>query len=135
MHKGKAKNRSWSGIPFDPRLYHWDRDQVVHWYWSLHRLGIIQPETFEHVLNIFCLVNKSPSSQLLDLKSEEELQLAHHRHGKLLGHKILKLNIASIVSRPKNNIISIYLAYKQISFYSLGEERGIYQPDLKPLLN
>src|SRR3954471_24459057 len=106
----------------------------IGWHWSLHRLGIIQPKPFEHVLNILCLVNKSPSSQLLDLKSEEELQLTHHRHGKLLGHKILKLNIAIMVSRPKNNIINIYLAYKQISFYSLGEESGIYKPHIKPFL-
>ena len=100
----------------------------------LHWLDILHFESLEHVLDITRLIDEGSASQLLHLKTEKELQLSHHAHRKFLSHKILKLNVNSMVSGPKDNIINIYLSDKQLSFYSLCKESGIYYPNLEPLL-
>ena len=100
----------------------------------LHWLDILHFESLEHVLDITRLIDEGSASQLLHLKTEKELQLSHHAHRKFLSHKILKLNINRMVSGPKDNIINIYLANKQLSFYPLCKESGIYYPNLEPLL-
>jgi hypothetical protein len=51
-------------------------------------LGIVHIEPLEHILGIFGLRDESPFMQLLDLKTEKELQLAHHRHLEPIGHKL-----------------------------------------------
>jgi hypothetical protein len=65
-------------------------------------------------MGVFRLANKSPILQLLDLKSEEELQLTHHGHLKSLCHDPTKLFTKLMVSTTKYYVIDIYLAHKYI---------------------
>jgi hypothetical protein len=62
---------------------------------------------------------------MLDLKSEKELRLAHHRHLKSFGHDPTKLINPSLISRPKYDVINIYLTYKQIIALFMSEESRI----------
>jgi hypothetical protein len=52
--------------------------------------------------------------QLIDLKIKKEVELSHHRHLKPSSHDLTKLIIKGLISRTKNNIININLAYKDI---------------------
>ena len=92
---------------------------------SLHRLGFMHIEPLEHVLGIFGLLDEGSFLILFDLKAKEILQLPHHRHLKPIGHKLAKLFIEQLVSRPKNDVIHIELEYEQVTSNRLGKEGGI----------
>jgi hypothetical protein len=96
------------------------------------RVGHVKP--LEHILYILGLTRESPFLHLLDLKSKEELQFTHHRHLKSLGHDPTKLFTKFIISRTKDNIININLAYKDIFSISLNEESRIGFAYLKTVL-
>jgi hypothetical protein len=72
-------------------------------------------------LNILRLANEGALLELLHLKSQEVLQLPHHRHLEFLCHDPTKFFTCRFVSRPKYNIININLAYKQIIVKSFSE--------------
>jgi hypothetical protein len=63
--------------------------------------------------------------ELLDLKIEKELQLAHHRHLESFSHDPTKLINPNLISRAKYDIINIYLTYKQIIALFTSEESRI----------
>ena len=65
-------------------------------------------------MGVLCLANKSSILHLLDLKSEEELQLTHHGHLKSLHHGDTKFPTKSMISTTKYYVINIYLAHKYI---------------------
>jgi hypothetical protein len=71
---------------------------------------------------------------LLDLKPKEELQFTHHRHLKSLGHDPTKFFTKFFISRAKDNIINIDLAYKDIISISLNKESRIDFAYLKTVL-
>jgi hypothetical protein len=88
---------------------------------SLDGLDILHPKLVENVLSILCLANEGALLELLHLRSQEVLQLPHHRHLELLCHDPTKFFTCGLVSRPKYNIININLAYEQVIFKSFGE--------------
>jgi hypothetical protein len=92
---------------------------------SLDGLGIGHVKPLEHILHILGLTQESPFLQFLDLIPKEELQFTHHRHLKSLGHDPTKLFTKFIINRPKDNVININLAYKEIISISLNEESRI----------
>jgi hypothetical protein len=63
---------------------------------------------------VLYLANEGPLLGLLDLKSKKECENPHHKHFKPIGHDFAKLIKKEVVSRTKDNIINVYLAYKQI---------------------
>jgi hypothetical protein len=75
-------------------------------------LGVVYVKLFEHIIGVLGLTYECAILELLDLKTEKEFQLAHHRHLKSLGHNPTKLINPSFVSRSKYNGIDIYLAHK-----------------------
>jgi hypothetical protein len=54
-------------------------------------VAILHPKLLKYVLNVFCLADEGALLELLDLKSEEILQLPHHRHLEFLNHNPTKL--------------------------------------------
>ena len=60
-------------------------------------------------VNVLVLMDERALGSLLDLQSEEELQLTHHAHLKLPGHLLRKLGDKSVRRATKDNIIHIYL--------------------------
>jgi hypothetical protein len=72
-------------------------------------------------LNILRLANEGALLELLHLKSQEVLQLPHHRHLEFLCHDPTKFLTCRFVGRPKYNIININLAYKQIIVKSFSK--------------
>jgi hypothetical protein len=55
---------------------------------------------------------------LLDLKTKKEFEFSHHRHFKPIGHDLAKFLTKRFVSRTKDYIIHIDLAYKEVFVYS-----------------
>ena len=55
------------------------------------QFGVVHAKLLDDVLGILALVHKRPIHLLLDLKTEEELQLTHHGHLKLSAHILCKL--------------------------------------------
>jgi hypothetical protein len=49
---------------------------------------------------------------LLDLKTKKVFEFSHHRHFKPIGHDLDKLITKGFISRTKNDIINVNLAYK-----------------------
>jgi hypothetical protein len=74
MHKGKAKNQSWSDIPFNQPMCHpyQDQDDCCA-YVSLDGLCLIHTKLFEYVTSILCLAYKCPIIDLLDLKFKKDV--------------------------------------------------------------
>src|SRR4051812_10893474 len=56
--------------------------------WSRSSFEVRHIESFEHVLEIFSLVDEGSFSQLFGLKTKKELHLSHHRHLKPVSHKL-----------------------------------------------
>jgi hypothetical protein len=52
--------------------------------------------------------------QLLDLKTKKEVELSHHKHLKPIDHDLVKLITKELISRNKDNVTNINLAYKDI---------------------
>jgi hypothetical protein len=95
----------------------------IGWHGSFDRLRIHHVKLLEHIMSVLCLANESSILQLLDLKSEEELQFTHHGHLKSLGHDHTKLLTKLMVSTTKYYVIDIYLAHKYI-FIDFASEKG-----------
>ena len=106
----------------------------IGWHASLDGLGIFHVKLLEHILDVLGLTNESAILELLDLKSEEEGQLTHHRHLKSLCHNPTKIIAPSFVSRAKYNVIDIYLAHKDIFINFASEESRIGFAYLKVFL-
>jgi hypothetical protein len=81
---------------------------------SLDGLCIIHAKPLEYVTCVLGLANERPLFGLLDLKPKKEGENSHHGHFKPIGHDIAKLITKGFISRTKDNIINVYLAYKQI---------------------
>jgi hypothetical protein len=79
---------------------------------NLDGLCIIHVKLIEYVTCVLCLTNERSFFVLLDLKSNKEYENSHHEHFKSIGHDFVKLITNRFVSRTKDNIINIYLAYK-----------------------
>ena len=79
------------------------------------------------------LTNESAILELLDLKSEEEGQVTHHRHLKSLCHNPTKIIAPSFVSRAKYDVIDIYLAHNDIFINFASEKTRIGFAYLKAL--
>jgi hypothetical protein len=95
----------------------------IGWHGSFDGLCICHVKILEHITGVLCLANESPFLQLLDLKTEEELQFTHHRHLKSLGHDPTKLLTKLMVSTTKYYIIDIYSAHKYI-FIDFASKKG-----------
>jgi hypothetical protein len=65
-------------------------------------------------MSILRWANEGPLLGLLELKSKKECENPHHGHFKPIGHDFTKLITKGFVNRTKDNIINVYLAYKQI---------------------
>jgi hypothetical protein len=79
---------------------------------SLDEFCIIHIKLLENVTNILRLAYKCPIFDFLNLKSKKEREFTHHRHLKPIGHNLAKLITKRFISKTKDNIINIYLAYK-----------------------
>jgi hypothetical protein len=79
---------------------------------SLDGLCLIHVKLLEYVTCVLGLANESPLFGLLDLKSKKECENSHHGHIKPIGNDFAKLITKGFVSRIKDNIINVYLAYK-----------------------
>ena len=68
---------------------------------GIHRepllLTILHFKSLEHVLGIFGLRDESPSTQLLDLKTKEELQLSHHGHLEPIGQSFENSSLKALL--------------------------------------
>jgi hypothetical protein len=95
----------------------------IGWHERIDRLCIHHVKLLEHIMGILHLANKSSILQLLDLKSEEELQLTYHEHLKSLCHDPTKLFTKLMVSTTKYYVIDIYLAHKYI-FIDFASKKG-----------
>ena len=100
-------------------------EMPIGWHGSFDGLGIFHVKLLEHILGVLGLTNESAILELLDLKSEEEGQLTHHRHLKSLCHNPTKIIAPSFVSRDKYNVIDIYSAHKDIFINFASEESRI----------
>jgi hypothetical protein len=71
----------------------------------------VHAKLLEYVMSILRLVNKA-ILDLLDLKFKKECENSQHAHFKPIGHDFAKLITKRFVSRIKDNVIIIYLAYE-----------------------
>jgi hypothetical protein len=99
---------------------------------SLDGLCIVHSKLLEYVACVLYLTNESPFFGLLDLKYKKECENSHHGYFKSIGDDFAKLIIKGFVSRIKDNIINIYLAYKQIFPIFLLKRVESALPILKP---
>jgi hypothetical protein len=95
----------------------------IGWHRSIDRLCIHHVKLLEHIMGVLRLANKSLILQLLDLKSEEELQLIHRGHLKSLGHDPTKFLTKLMISTTKYYVIDIYLVHKYI-FIDFASKEG-----------
>jgi hypothetical protein len=102
---------------------------------SLDGLCIIHAKLFEYVMCVLCLTNESPFFGLLDSKSKKECENSHHGHFKSIGNDFAKTITKGFVSRTKDNIIDMYLAYKQIFSHFSCEESRIGFTNPKTIFN
>ena len=84
---------------------------------------------------VLCLDNESLFLDMLDLKSKKEFENPHHGHFKHISHDLAKLITKGFVSRTKDNIINIYLAYKQIFTHFSSEESRVSLTNPKTIFN
>jgi hypothetical protein len=97
----------------------------IGWHRCFDGLGMVHVKLLEHIISVLGLTYECAILELLDLKTEKELQLAHHRHLKSFGHDPTKLINPRLISRPKYDAINIYLTYKQIIALFTSEESRI----------
>jgi hypothetical protein len=98
-------------------------------------LGVLHPKPLEKVLCVLHLGDEGAIFELLHLEPKEVVQLAHHRHLKLLSHHPAKLLTRLLVSRTKYYVIDINLAHKKVTITSLSEKNGIGFPNLESISN
>jgi hypothetical protein len=104
-------------------------------YGSLDGLHLVHAKLLEYVTCILCLTNESPLFDLLDLKSKKKYEYFHHGYFKHICHNFAKLFTKGFVSRSKDNIINIYLAYKQIFSHFSSEESRVGLTNPKTIFN
>jgi hypothetical protein len=102
---------------------------------SLDRFCLVHIKLFKYVMCVLGLANEGPFLDLLDLKSEKECENPHHGHFKPISHDLAKLITKRFVSRTKDNIINVYLVYKQISTNFSCEESRIRLTNPNTILN
>jgi hypothetical protein len=107
----------------------------IGWHRCFDGLSIVHVKLLEHIVGVLGLTYECTILELLDLKTEKELQLAHHRHLKSFGHDPTKLINPNLISRSKYDIINIYLTYKQIIALFTSEESRIDFAYFKAFLN
>jgi hypothetical protein len=90
---------------------------------SLDEFYLVHAKLLENTMCILGLANKGHIFKLLDLKSNKELQLSHHRHLKPIGHDLTKLIIKRLISRIKYYVININLTNEQ-TLANLSSEEG-----------
>jgi hypothetical protein len=101
----------------------------------LRGLGVLHPKPPEKILSVLHLGDEGAVLELIHLEPKEFVQLAHHRHLKLLSHDPAKLLTRLLVSRTKYYVININLSHKKITVTSLSEKSGIGFPDLERMSN
>jgi hypothetical protein len=79
---------------------------------SLDGLCLVHAKLLEYVTSILHLANEGSILDLRDLKPKKECENPHHGYFKPIGHDFAKLITKRFVSRTKDNVINIYLAYK-----------------------
>src|SRR6266540_861337 len=94
-------------------------------HWGLDGLGTFHVKLLEHVGDVLGLTQEGSFLELLDLKTEEVLELTHHRHLEPLSHNPTKIFTKSLVSTTKYYVIDIYLAHKQINIEFTSEKSRI----------
>jgi hypothetical protein len=104
-------------------------------YGSLDGLRLIDAKLLEYITCILCLANESALFGLFGLKFKKECDDFHHEHFKHIRHNLAKLFKKGFVSRTKDNIINIYLAYKQIFSHFSSEESGVGLTNPKTIFN
>jgi hypothetical protein len=95
----------------------------------------VHAKLLEYIMCVLCLANKNTFLDLLDLKSKKECENPHHRYFKPISHDLAKLITKGFVSRTKDNIINVYLAYKQIFTHFSSEESRIGLTNPKTIFN
>jgi hypothetical protein len=105
---------------------------------SSHRclcgLNILHPKPLEKILSVLHLGHEGAFLELLHLKSKEIVQLAHHRHLKLLHHYPAKILTRLLISRTKYYVISTYIWQTKRSPSQVFVNRvGSAFPTLNPL--
>jgi hypothetical protein len=108
---------------------------TVSTHGSLDWLCIIHVKHLEYVTSILYLANESSFFSLLDLKSKKECEDSHHGYFKPIDHDFAKLFTKGFVSRTKDNIINVYLTYKQIFSHFSSEESRIGLTNPKTIFN
>jgi hypothetical protein len=73
-------------------------------------------------MSILGLAYERAIFQLLDLKTKKEFEFFYHRHFKSISHDLAKFITKKFVSRTKDYVIHIDLAYKKILVYFSCEE-------------
>ena len=89
---------------------------------SLDTFAFLHSEFPEAFFEILLLRDEGAITLLPNLKSEEELQLTHHRHLILFTHQEGKFFTVFLVSASKYDVINIYLADEQSIIIVFSEE-------------
>jgi hypothetical protein len=110
-------------------------DMPVGSHRCLYGLGVLHPKPLEKILSVLRLGEEGVVLELSHLEPKEVVQLAYHRHLKLLSHHPAKLLTRLLVSRPKYYVIDINLAHKKVTITSLSEKSGIGFPNLESFSN
>jgi hypothetical protein len=101
---------------------------------SLDGICLVHAKLLEYIMCVLCLANETPFLDWLDLKSKKECENPRHGHFKPIGHDLAKLITKGFVSKIKDNIINVYLAYKQIFTHFYSEESRIHLTNPKTIL-
>jgi hypothetical protein len=101
----------------------------------LRGLGVLHPKPLEKILSVLRLGDEGVVLELLHLEPKKVVQLAHHRHLKILCHHPAKLLTRLLISRTKYKVIDINLAHKKVTVTSLSEKSGIGFPNLESISN
>jgi hypothetical protein len=101
----------------------------------LRGLGVLHPKPLEKILSVLRLGEEGVVLELSHLEPKEVVQLAHHRHLKLLSHHPAKILTSLLVSRTKYYVIDINLARKKVIVTSISEKSGIGFPNLESISN
>ena len=94
------------------------------WHWRHVSFAVLHSKLLQAIFEIFFLRDEDAVVLLMDLETQEELQLTHHGHLILLLHHVTKLITVFLVGAAEDNVIHIDLAHKQL-FICLHEESRI----------
>jgi hypothetical protein len=87
--------------------------------------ALSMPNFFSMPRIYFVWLMKVPYLACLIWNPRKNVRTPHHGHFKPIDHDFAKFITKGFVSRIKNNIINIYLAYKQICAHLSSEESRI----------